>query len=215
MQNRPTAPAAADDKPATWRARLAPHFRRALMGAVAGGALMLTSAQLAAQTPAPEEAAPARSPAVALTEIGVLAGSYHTKSRGYYEGGVYKPYNEFNPGISAKFHIAAAPRFLRDVQVGFIARNSYGDPTTFIAFENTLLDSRHVKLTALTGIFPTGYTNRGPYDGIKPLVGLAAEGQGRLSVDTGLGRLKPYVMAMPGGNEVPVVLAAGVKMTFK
>jgi hypothetical protein len=190
-------------------------WRRALLGAAGAAAMMLASAQVTAQD-APGETAPEKTPAVQVTEIGALFGSYHTKNRGYYEGGEYQRFNEVNPGISAKFHIHAAPRWLRDVQVGYIARNSYGDPTTFIAVENTVLDTRHARLTALTGIFPTGYNDRGGYKGPKPLLALAIEGQGRLSVDTPVGRLKPYIMAMPGGTDhVPVVLAGGIKLALK
>jgi hypothetical protein len=190
-------------------------WRRALLGAAGTAAMMLVSAQAVAQDAAPE-AAPEKPPAVQVTEIGALLGSYHVGGRGYYEGGQYKRFNEFNPGISAKFHIHAAPKWLQNVQVGYIPRNSFGDPTTFIAVENTLLDTRHAKLSALTGIFPTGYNERGSYSGPKPLVALAVEGQGRLSFNTRAGRLKPYLMAMPGGSEhVPVVLAGGVKLAFK
>ncbi|MFN7113823.1 MAG: hypothetical protein ACK4PK_05630 [Alphaproteobacteria bacterium] len=196
-------------------ARLTAAWRRALLGAAGAAAMMMASSQVAAQD-ATAETTPAKTPAVQITEVGALIGSYHTKNRGYYEGGVYKPFNEVNPGLSAKFHIAAAPKWLRDVQVGYIARNSYGDATTFIAVENTLLDTRHARLTALTGVFPTGYNDRGGYQGPKPLVALAVEGQGRLSINTPAGRLKPYIMAMPGGTDhVPVVLAGGIKLALK
>lgn len=195
--------------------RLTSAWRRALLGAAGAAAMMLASSQVAAQD-APPEAAPEKTPAVQLTEVGALFGSYHTKNRGYYEGGEYKRFNEVNPGISAKFRINALPTWLRDVQVGYIARNSYGDPTTFIAVENTVLDTRHARLTALTGVFPTGYNDIGGYKGPKPLVALAIEGQGRLSIDTPAGRLKPYIMAMPGGTDhVPVVLAGGIKLALK
>lgn len=195
--------------------KLAPAFRRALMSAAASGVMLAASTSLSAQDRPAEDEAPVRQPAVQVTEVGMLVGSYHTKSRGYYEGGVYKPFNEFNPGVSAKFHIAAAPKWLRDVQVGYILRNSYGDPTTFIAVENTLWDSRHARLSSLVGVFPTGYNERGPYRGPKPLFALGAEGQGAASLNTSLGEVKPYAMAMPGGSgEVPVVLAAGVKLSL-
>ncbi|MDP2204718.1 MAG: hypothetical protein Q8K65_00245 [Alphaproteobacteria bacterium] len=214
MQNAP-APETSDKQTAASSGRLIGAWRRALLGAAGAAAMMLASSQVTAQD-APPETAPAKTPAVQITEVGALIGSYHTKNRGYYEGGVYTRFNEVNPGLSAKFHIAAAPKWLRDVQVGYIARNSYGDATTFIAVENTVFDTRHVRLTALTGVFPTGYNDLGGYHGPKPLLALAVEGQGRLSVDTPMGRLKPYIMAMPGGTDhVPVVLAGGIKLALK
>lgn len=195
---------------------LTAKWRRALCCAAGAAALMLGSSQFVAAQEAAPETSPEKPPAVQVTEAGLLLGSYHVGGRGYYEGGQYKRFNEFNPGISAKFHIAAAPKLLQNVQLGYIPRNSFGDPTTFIAVENTLFDTRHAKLSALTGVFPTGYNERGSYHGPKPLVALAVEGQGRLSVDTGAGRLKPYLMAMPGGSEhVPVVIAGGIKFAFK
>lgn len=211
MQNGKATENRQDPVPHSLRA----SWRRALMGAAGAAAMMLASSQVTAQD-APPENTPAKTPAIQLTEVGALIGSYHTKNRGYYEGGQYKRFNEFNPGVSAKFRIHAAPKWLRDVQVGYITRNSFGDPTTFIAVENTLLDTRHARLTALTGVFPTGYNERGGYSGPKPLVALAVEGQGRLAIETRAGTLKPYVMAMPGGSEhVPVVLAGGIKLALK
>jgi hypothetical protein len=187
------------------RRALRAQWRRALLGTAGAAAMLFGAGQVAAQEQEKE-------PAVRVAEIGVLLGSYHTKTRGYYEDGQYRHFNEFNPGLSARFHVAAAPSWLRDVQVGYVARNSFGDPATFVAVENTLLDNRLARVTALTGVFPTGYNKRGIYDGVKPLFALAVEGQRRLSFNTPAGRLKPYVMAMPGGSQVPVVLAGGVKL---
>ncbi|TVQ82835.1 MAG: hypothetical protein EA357_07650 [Micavibrio sp.] len=187
-------------------------WRRAALASVAAASFAIMPLENATAGSSDTEPDNGRAFNISLTEAGVLFGSYHIGSRGFHENGEFQKYNEFNPGIGARFHIAAAPRLAQNLHIGYIHRNSFRDRAVYIAVENTLMEQKNFKLDSLAGFFPTGYNKRGSYTGPKPLVALSVQGKNRLSFEVNGREIRPYLLLLHGGSQP--VLAAGAKMRF-
>jgi hypothetical protein len=155
--------------------------------------------------------------ACAVEDVSLVAGSYHVGERSYNAGTASRPdmvrYNETNPGVVAGVHCKALPRLISHWKLGYIAENSFGKPTTFIAVDNTLYENDSLRLSGLVGVVPTGY--------LKPkfMVGLSIEGKGPFALKTEFAEIRPQMTLLPGGKfdgtgDGAAVLLFSVKAVF-